>query len=401
MTNPSEPPHRPFLSETPSTLFIKAAQELVHQQLLHQNELHISSTALERLSSLPAGAGVILTPNHADETDPRVCLELSHQSKKQFVSMCNREAFDELFGLAGFVLRRLGHFSIERGAHDQPALDHAIEVVRQGDKVLVIFPEGEIFYLNEKVQNFHAGAIEIGMQALLKEGGQVNDIFILPMAIKYHYTQHIDATIARHIYRMENQLMLPHSEKPAAERLFAIQKKLFEIEVLHQGVELQFDESKPLSEHVQFLQRAVIGAIQARHANLHTYQKQIIDQTWQLQAELREAIGLSKDKTEKAEMQKDLEALEKMAQLTSWRPSYYRENPSDDRMAEALMKIERELYRIKRPHQLARRRVSVDISEPISLSDYKAEYQADPRAVRHQMTEALHSRVQAMVDKLR
>lgn len=145
----------------------------------------------------------------------------------------------------------------------------------------------------------------------------------------------------------------------------------------------------------------MIGAIQARHANLHTYQKQIIDQTWQLQAELREAIGLSKDKTEKAEMQKDLEALEKMAQLTSWRPSYYREDPSDDRMAEALMKIERELYRIKRPHQLARRTVSVDISEPIALSNYKAAYQADPKAVRHQMTEELHSRVQSMVDKLR
>lgn len=401
MTNQSERPHRPFLPEAPSELFIRAAQELVHEQLLHQNELHISNTALERLLCLPAGSGVILTPNHADETDPRVCLELSHQSKKQFVSMCNREAFDELFGLAGFVLRRLGHFSIERGAHDQPALDHAIEVVSQGDKVLVIFPEGEIFYLNERVQNFHAGAIEIGMQALLKNGEQLREIFILPMAIKYHYTQPIDATIARHIYRMENQLLLPHSEKPAAERLFAIQKKLFEIEALHQGVELKFDESKPLSEHVQVLQRAVIDAIEARHANLHTYQKQIIDQTWQLQAELREAIDVTQNNTEKEEMQKDLEALEKMARLTSWRPSYYREEPSDDRMAEALMKIERELYRVKRPHQLARRRVSVDISQAIALSDYKAAYQADPKTVRHQLTEDLHNRVQAMVDKLR
>jgi len=68
--------HRPFLPEAPSPLFIKAAQELVHEQLLHQNQLHISDQALSRLAALPAGAGVILTPNHADETDPRVCIEL-------------------------------------------------------------------------------------------------------------------------------------------------------------------------------------------------------------------------------------------------------------------------------------------------------------------------------------
>ena len=393
--------HRPFLPEAPSPLFIKAAQELVHEQLLHQNQLHISDQALSRLAALPAGAGVILTPNHADETDPRVCIELSHHSNKQFVSMCNREAFDELFGLAGFVLRKLGHFSIERGAHDQPALDHAVDIVRQGDKVLVIFPEGEIFYLNEKVQNFHAGAVEIGMQALAKRGVTAgSSIFILPMAIKYHYAQPISDILERRVFRMENTLLIPHTKAPLTERLFAIQNRLLHDETTKNLVPMQLDETSPLSQRVQELQKAVIAGIQARHSDLHTYQKQIIDQTLQLEAELRETLAHTTDKGDRASLQKDLDALKEMAQLTSWRPSYYREDPTDDRLAEALMKIERELYRIKRPKQLAPRMVSVDIAEPIDLSLHKAAYDADPKAARHELTEDLHAKVQGMVDKM-
>ncbi|HMP54846.1 MAG TPA: 1-acyl-sn-glycerol-3-phosphate acyltransferase, partial [Candidatus Melainabacteria bacterium] len=94
---------------------------------------------------------------------------LSRLSGKRFISMCNREAFDELSGMAGWVLQHLGHFSVERGAHDSHAKQYAIDIVKNGEQVLVIFPEGEIFYLNEKIQPFHSGVVEISMQALLQQ----------------------------------------------------------------------------------------------------------------------------------------------------------------------------------------------------------------------------------------
>jgi 1-acyl-sn-glycerol-3-phosphate acyltransferase len=40
-------------------------------------------------------------------------------------------------------------------------------VVKRGEDVLVVFPEGEIHYLNDLVQPFKSGAVAIGMQAVV------------------------------------------------------------------------------------------------------------------------------------------------------------------------------------------------------------------------------------------
>lgn len=180
---------RAFKQASPSGLVIDVASEIVRMQLALSNKVHVSNHDLNNLRKLPKGSGAILISNHADEMDPRICLELSRRSGKRFISMCNREAFDEISGLAGFVLQRLGHFSVERGAHDSRAKQYAIDVVKEAQKMLLMFPEGEIFYLNEEVQPFHSGAVEIGMQAILQKRKTHPDwkAFIVPMAIKYHH----------------------------------------------------------------------------------------------------------------------------------------------------------------------------------------------------------------------
>ena len=98
----------------------------------------------------------------------KACLELSRRCRRRFLYMMNREAFDEGLGLAGWWLQRLGAFSVERGGHNEVAKRFAIDVVKRGEEVLVIFPEGEIYYLNDLVQPFKSGAVEIGMQAVVE-----------------------------------------------------------------------------------------------------------------------------------------------------------------------------------------------------------------------------------------
>ena len=82
--------------------------------------------------------------------------------------MMNREAFDEGFGTAGWWLQRLGTFSVERGGQNEEAKRYAIDAVKRGQEVLVIFPEGEIYYLNDLVQPFKSGGVNIGMQAVVE-----------------------------------------------------------------------------------------------------------------------------------------------------------------------------------------------------------------------------------------
>lgn len=398
---------RPFIPEEPCELFIKTAQEVVRAELEISNHVKLAAADLAVINTLPTGAGIILAPNHADETDPRLCLELSRRTGRLFISMCNREAFDELFGLAGFVLQRLGHFSVERGAHDTPAKEHAVEVVAEGQHVMVIFPEGEIFYLNEKVQPFHSGAVEIGMQALLRrrQSDPSFTAYIVPMAIKYHYPDRLETEniLDRRLTRMENRLLLPHLKAPLHDRIHAIQRKLIEQQSQSRHLENLQEESADIGELTSAIvatEKAIIAEVQERHKDLFTYQKRIIDETWQLEAELRAKIAQEKDSKIKKEMEGDLEALQEVARLASWRPQYYSDSSSDDRLAEAVLKLEREVFRVRRPKQLTTREVYIKFAEPIELGKFAEHYLADAQSIRHQLTEDLHSRIQKLIDEV-
>jgi hypothetical protein len=117
-TSSGNPTFRP---SKPAGWVIRCAQILNRLDLAWRNRLRLEERDLAVLRSLPAGAGIILASNHADETDMKECLDLSRRCRRRFLYMMNREAFDEGFGIAGWWLQRLGSFSIERGGHNEEA----------------------------------------------------------------------------------------------------------------------------------------------------------------------------------------------------------------------------------------------------------------------------------------
>ena len=405
---------RQFKEAKPSGLVIGAAREFVRMQLALKNKLHVSKEALAHLVNLPKNSGVILISNHADEMDPRICLELSRLSGKQFISMCNREAFDELSGIAGWALQHLGHFSVERGAHDSHAKQYAIDVVKGGKHVLVIFPEGEIFYLNEEIQSFHSGAVEICMLAILQKR-QIDpqwQAFIVPMAIKYHHRGPIKKALDLRIKKMELRLALSPSEKDSfSSRLRQIQKTLLAQEDLSHDVRI--DLEKDLFEQIITTENTILDRVKERHKEINVTPSHEIDQSWQLSAAIKKEMEEIKknetddskhssrvDKASEKKLQEELIDLKEVAHLSSWRPDYYEGDISYDRISEAVLKLERELYRVKRPRQLTRRNVFVNISKPIDISTFLKDYENDAHAFRHSFTRELQEKIQAMVDDL-
>ncbi len=394
---------RQFKPAKPQPWLIKAVQAIVRAELSWNNKVQIDDSSLKILRDLPPGAGTMITSNHADETDPRVCLELSRLSGKRFISMCNREAFDEAFGLAGWALQRLGHFSVERGAHDVTAKDFAVDVIKKGQDVLIIFPEGEIFYLNETVQPFHSGAIEIGMQAILHER-QSNPnwtAYIVPMALKYHHTESIEGILDKRIAKMESNLALKSSSGTLVERLRAVQRLLIEREEASHHVNVDASKIQNLTQEISAARQAILTDVEAKLHETTESQRQIIDQSWQLSAEIRDSLGQHANAKERSELLQDIKTLEEVAQLSSWDPRYYSDSgASFDRLAEAVLKLERELYRVKRPRQLASRKVFVKLAHPIDLGAFLTEYLKDPRTVRHSVTQKLQEKIQSLINEL-
>ncbi len=392
-----------FIPASPSPLVIRLAQEATRIDLALNNKVHLEQNELDFLRKIPKDSGVVLISNHADETDPRLMLHLSQLCDRRFITMCNREAFDEVFGVAGWFLQRLGLFSVKRGAHDQAAKDYAIDVVKQARDVLVIFPEGEIYYLNEQVQPFHSGAIDICLRAIAEQRAkQANwKAYIVPMAIKYHYTRPIEHILTSRVKRLEKRLSLPHKDSELNERLRTIQEELLRKAGSKHGVDQKITDDQHLTQAIITTERAILRQVAEKHdEQVSTKTIRLIDESWRLGAELRENMDEDLRNSMRVQLEQDLAALNMVAHLSSWQPHYYKGVTRQDRLAEVLLKLERETYGIRRPKQLAPRNVFVKIAEPIDLVQFVVNYESDAHGTRRALTDDLHSQIQSLVDAL-
>ena len=86
--------------------------------------------------NIPQKGGYILVSNHRSMADPVV---IANRLDQQLFFMAKAELFEN--PIAGWGLRRLGAFPVDRGKGDMGAVDWAIDLLRKGD-VLAMFPEG-------------------------------------------------------------------------------------------------------------------------------------------------------------------------------------------------------------------------------------------------------------------
>ncbi len=386
-------------------LVIWAARILNRLDLAWRNRLRIEPRDLDVLRGLPSGAGAILVSNHADELDMRACLELSRRCGRRFLYMMTSEAFDEGFGSAGWWLQRLGAFSVERGGRNEHAKRYAVDAVKQGQDVLVIFPEGEIYYLNDLVQPFKSGVVEIGMQAMV-EGRRARPdwtAYLVPMAIKYRYRQPILPRLERRTRLMEQHLFRRINRDSLPRRLGLIMAELVHRQERIHHLEADSARIAELSERVQDVRQQVLSRAEEHYAGPTVdIRAQTMDRTWRLSSYLRGLLKQGRRYTaeDRAAFRIDLEALKQVARMGSWQPQYVDLDPSQERLAETVLKLEREVYGIKRPHQLAKRDVFLRIGEPIDLGRFVAPYLQDARAARHEVAELLRDVIQALVDAI-
>jgi 1-acyl-sn-glycerol-3-phosphate acyltransferase len=383
---------------------IRAVQTFLRFDLAWRNRLRLEPRDMDALRALPGGAGIILAANHADETDFKACLELSRRSGRRFLFMMNREAFDEGCGVAGWWLQRLGAFSVERGGRrNEEAKRYAIEVVMRGREVLVIFPEGEIYYLNDLVQPFKSGAVDIGMQAVV-EARQTRPewtAYLVPLALKYRYREPIAPILERRTRSMEQRLNRARTGLSLQRRLAEIMSDLLQRHELVHHLEPAANRLTQLGERVQEVRKALLAETEARYADANPKRdSQTMDRAWRLSSYLRNLLTRKTraGDASRAQVRRDLATSESVGQMGSWQPAYTDADPSQERLAEMVLKLEREVYHIKRPRQLAKRDLFIRIGEPIELGRSIPDYVRDARAVRRILAERLRDEIQRLLE---
>ena len=98
------------------------------------------------------------------------------------------------------------------------------------------------------------------------------------------------------------------------------------------------------------------------------------------------------------QLQNNIKNLKKSIQMAGWQPQYIDLTPSEERLAETVMKLEREVFKLKTPRPLGNRNVFVRIGPPIDLGRYVEQYEIDPSALSHQIAEELRNNIQSMIE---
>ncbi|MBN1689214.1 MAG: 1-acyl-sn-glycerol-3-phosphate acyltransferase [Candidatus Omnitrophica bacterium] len=374
--------------------------------LAWHNRLNLEARDLEILKSIPKDSGLILAANHSDEMDPRIFIELARRSHLRFTYMINSEAFEQGHGLYGWLLQRLGDFSVERGGGDQAARRYAVDIVKKGHGALVMFPEGEISYLNDRVQPFKTGAVHMGLQAITetRKTDASWTAYLLPVAIKYYYRKPIKLILGKKIRAIEKRLLIHANFFTFQEKIIRIMAKILKRQELINRTQRISEQLTRLKEQARLAQAALLSRVETKYPQVQINPKaQLVDRAQKMIYFLREKLNRKKLFSHEAgiQLQDNIKDLKESIQMAGWQPEYIDLTPSEERLAETVMKLEREVFKLKKPHPLGNRNAFVRIGPPLDLSRYVEPYQKDPSTLSHQIAEELRNKIQSLIENMK
>lgn len=302
----------------------------------------VDVSGAERLAeSLRAGHGIMLAANHCRDCDPIVLGMLSRQVRRPFFVMASWHVFQQGW-MQAFLLRRAGAFSIYREGLDRGAVNTAIDILEQGRRPLVIFPEGVVSRTNDRLNSLMDGAALIARTAAKhreKRGG--GKVVVHPIAIRYHFHGRLASALEPVLDEIEQRLTWPiQQHQSLAERIVRIGSGLLAL------------------KEIEYFGEAQQGTIAERLGNLIDHILSPIEKEWTPESSdgtvvsrvkrIRSAIvpDLVKgdiDEKERKRRWRQLADVYLAQQLSNYPPDYIQSNPTAERLLETVERFEEDL----------------------------------------------------------
>ncbi|MCA9188559.1 MAG: 1-acyl-sn-glycerol-3-phosphate acyltransferase, partial [Planctomycetales bacterium] len=166
--------------------FVKLSRGYRRRQLFRgQQVVGVDADGLEHVrEAVRQGHGVLITPNHSTHYDSAALYLALDTIRQPVYFMTAWQVFAMSTGWERWAMQHLGCFSIDRESSDRQSFKQAVEILKQSPQPLVIFPEGDIYHVNDRVFPFREGAAAIALSAARKGERPVS---MIPCAIKFWY----------------------------------------------------------------------------------------------------------------------------------------------------------------------------------------------------------------------
>jgi 1-acyl-sn-glycerol-3-phosphate acyltransferase len=370
-------------------------------------EVQIVGDGLQKLRALRGKRSAIVS-NHGDQYDPEVVFTVSDRLGEDFHFIAARECFDWVHGSVGWLFQNMGCYSVSRGEADIESFKMTREILVNGTRKLVMFPEGEVTRQPDLVLPLRKGAIRLFLEGQheLNKQRPGEELILQPIGIRWRYRDDITPRLHAAMAKIEKQLRIvppsrhildrvefgamtmahileqeysapEHPDLPFEKRIIALREHVLRSMALALNVELQEE-----AEHLVWFRQLNIALNQFVNADMgdrSSFQKR-------LHSELA-------DKVER--MRKDLVRMQHLIGITDDEEG---RRPTPERLANKIAKIEREVLGARTYKGV--RVAMVGVGEPISLLEHMDDYENDRDGTIDLMTERVHAAIQSIVDDL-
>jgi 1-acyl-sn-glycerol-3-phosphate acyltransferase len=378
------PPHRsPWL---PSLLL----RVLPYYLRRRHGITRVTCRGVERLkASIAAGHGIILAPNHCRPCDPMVIGVLAGEAGRHLYIMASWHLFMQN-RVQAWLLQRAGAYSVHREGADRGALNHAIALLSEAERMMLIFPEGVISRNNDRLMYLMEGAAIMARAAARRRAAQSppGRVVIHPVAIRYLFEGEIDAAVNPVLEQIEARMAWrPQRDLPLVERVLKVGSAMLALKEIEYFGAAQRGE---VGERVRRLVDRLLCPLEdewreGRHDG---------DVVRRVKA-LRKAIlaDMVDGKLSEAEQERREQHLADMylaQQLELYPAGYFEPEPTPERILETVERFEEDTTDVARVYSPMR--AVVDVGEAIAVpAEAAAEADADTlmSEVREQLTRML------------
>lgn len=251
-----------FIPPVDNPIAIRFFQSLIPLALrMEKLRLNFMPRGIESIRNAPT-RNVVLMLNHSDRSDPTVAFALSQACGEDFYYLAARELFDLNFGIRGLGMQHCGTYSVIRGQTiDSASAGMTRDIIRQGRRKLVMFPEGDVTGRDDEILPLKEDGILniLSAQERLLEEGREQAVYLLPTACLYEVPPQRLANLETAATRLENHLGLLLNKSSLESRILAILGVV--IEHLERYYSIDWRPNDSLDDRLSHLCRNAISHI--------------------------------------------------------------------------------------------------------------------------------------------
>jgi 1-acyl-sn-glycerol-3-phosphate acyltransferase len=260
-----------------------------------------------------------------------------------------------------------GCFSVDREANDLTAFKEAVSVLRGRPEPLLIFPEGDIYHCNDRVTPFRDGAAAIAIAAARRAK---HPVVVLPTTIRYRCAGDPTPKMVEDLASIERRILWrPRPDLPVVHRIWAIGNAVL-------GLKEQefYGHAKhgPLPCRLRNLADSILKKLEDRH-ELEAADAPVPQRVKQIRhAILTQLHDQAAHPADQARWRRELDDAFEALQLFSYPGDYLEGDPTIERIAETVDKLEEDVLQRKSASIRCRRDVRVTFGEAIPVPTEKS-----------------------------